>query len=90
MPASAQENTRSFSLPSEVVRYLDSLPKRQRSKFVSSHLSRIVRQLDRDQFLETLDSIVPIDDGDPRPSEELVQEARQQRIERITNTETHE
>lgn len=35
-------DTRSYSLPGEIVEFLDALPNRERSKFVSTHLGRAV------------------------------------------------
>ncbi len=78
-----EKTTRTYSLPNEVAHFIDSLPKRERSKFVSSHLSRAVKFQSKQRLLSALDAIVPVNDGDERNSVDLVKEARERRLEQV-------
>jgi len=75
--------TRSYSLPDEVVNYVDNLPKRERSKFVASSLKRAVRKQSKINALQVLRAIVPVKTDDPRSSVELVEESRKIRLDHL-------
>ena len=75
-----ETTSRTYSLAIEVAQYIDSLPEQERSEFVSSHLRKAIKKHTKQRLLKALDDIVPIDDGDPRTSEELLDEIRHKRI----------
>ncbi|MFT5113287.1 MAG: putative ribonuclease YlaK [Parasphingorhabdus sp.] len=77
--------TRSYSLPDEVVEFVDNLPKRERSKFVASTLIRAVRQQSKLKALEALNSIVPMKSDDLRGSVELLESSHQARLDELVS-----
>jgi metal-responsive CopG/Arc/MetJ family transcriptional regulator len=78
--------TKSYSIPEDVAQFIDSLPKMERSKFVSSTLRRAIQDQTKQKALEILASIRPVDNGDKRSSVELVREARERRRGSLVNT----
>ena len=68
--------TRSYSLPDEIVQVVDSLPKRERSNFVSSALLKAIRIKSRQDALDILASITPVKTANTRSSVELVEDSR--------------
>ncbi len=82
--------TRSYSLPDEVVEFVDKLPKRERSKFVASTLTRAVREQSKLKALQALKSVVPVKDDDPRGSVELLEASRQARLEELVSNTSND
>ena len=80
--------TRSYSLPEDVAKVIDAIPKRERSKFVASTLRKAVQEKSRRKALDALSAITPIHDNDKRSSSELLEEARQKRREELTGGTT--
>lgn len=80
--------TKSYSIPEDVAQFIDSLPKMERSKFVSSTLRRAIENRTKQKALDMLNSITPIDTGDNKTSVELVRESRERRIKQISDNGT--
>ena len=78
--------TKSYSIPEDVAQFIDSLPKMERSKFVSSTLRRAIQNQTKQKALDMLASITPVDNGDKKSSVALVREARERRRENLANT----
>ena len=79
--------TRSYSLDEDVLKVVDSVPKKERSKFVSSRLRRAfaIEDEQRSKALKALKDIVPIKGKDKKSSVELLAESRQQRTDHLSN-----
>ena len=77
--------TRSYSIPEDVAQFIDTLPKMERSKFVSSTLRQAIQNRTKQKALDMLDSITAVDNGDKKTSVELVRESRDRRREHVSN-----
>ena len=79
--------TRSYSIPDDVASFIDTLPKRERSKFVATTLRQAVMQQSAQTAMDVLESIVPIQADNKKSSCDLLDEARAQRQDQLlTNT----
>lgn len=76
--------TKSYSIPEDVAQFIDSLPKMERSKFVSSTLRRAIQNRTKEKALDMLNSITPVDTGDNKTSVELVRESRERRRKQVS------
>ena len=74
---------KTFTLSEEVVEYLETLPKREKSKFVSSALAKAILEKKKVDALALLDSIVPVESD--KGSAELVDDFRKDRLEYLLN-----
>ena len=75
--------TKSYSIPEDVAQFIDSLPKMERSKFVSATLRQAIQKRTKEKALDMLDSITPTNTGDNKTSVELVRESRERRREQV-------
>ena len=74
---------KTFTISEQVVEFLDSLPKREKSKFVSNALIQAIKDKNKADALAFLDSIVPVESD--IGSVELLEESRKQRLDYLLN-----
>lgn len=74
---------KTFTISEKVVEYLETLPKREKSKFVSSALAKAILEKKKADALALLDSIVPVESE--KGSAELVDDFRKDRLEYLLN-----
>ena len=74
---------KTFTISEQVVEFLDSLPKREKSKFVSNALAKAILEQKKADALAFLDSIEPVESD--KGSVELLQESRKQRLDYLLN-----
>ena len=75
--------TRSFSLPIEVVEFLDSLPSGKKSKFVSDHLSKAVEYQKKIRLAKELRDYPRVKGTSGESSTESLRRARKEASERL-------
>lgn len=76
---------KSFSLPSEVAEYLETLPNREQSKFVSAHLSRAVEYHKKMKAMEKLRNFPRVKGSSGESSTETLRKVRKEASERLDN-----
>ncbi|HFC31092.1 MAG TPA: hypothetical protein ENJ44_08635 [Oceanospirillales bacterium] len=70
---------KTFTIPEKIVEFLDSLPKREKSKFVSLALTKAILEKKKADALAMLDSIVPVESE--KGSLQLLEESRKERLD---------
>ena len=75
---------KTFTIPEKVVEFLDTLPKREKSKFVSNALIQAIKDKNKADALAFLDSIEPVESD--KGSVELLEESRKQRLDYLLNS----
>ena len=68
-----------FFLSKQIVSFLDSLPKSEQSSFVDNALTQAIKQKNKSDALELLDSIEPVESD--IGSVELVEKFRKERLD---------
>lgn len=74
---------RTFMLPDQVTDFLDTLPPRAKSKYVSKAILEQIKREKKQDALDFLNSIVPVKNTTGETSVELVKKSRQQRANQL-------